>query len=143
MTDEVKLLGCPFCGETPTIEPWHGGPKSKRMVHCENEGCWVNPKVCGNTPKQAADHWNTRAPAPREDGWRFDMENAPHDGTPLLVSVMINGPVVGEARWTGEDGDAGWWWAQTSPGDYYAEKITSTPIAWRPLPAPPSAREGE
>jgi len=54
------LLGCPFCGATPTIEPWHGGGPSKRMVMCGNEDCEVSPQVTGKTRKEAIAHWNRR-----------------------------------------------------------------------------------
>ena len=52
---------CPFCGSMPAIEPWHGGPKSKRMIHCESEECYVNPGVTGKTAAEAVEKWNERA----------------------------------------------------------------------------------
>lgn len=55
-----ELLPCPFCGQPPTIEPWHGGPKSKRMISCENVYCDVSPQVTGNTARKAIERWNTR-----------------------------------------------------------------------------------
>jgi hypothetical protein len=55
---------CPFCGVRPEIEPWHGGPKTKRMVACSNEDCDVSPQVTGDTDLLARDKWNRRAPAP-------------------------------------------------------------------------------
>lgn len=56
-------LPCPFCGSTPTIQPWHGGGPQKRMIDCANEGCHVSPSVCASTKRLAVARWNTRAPA--------------------------------------------------------------------------------
>ncbi len=53
-------LECPFCGEKPKVEPWHGGAKTKRAVNCDNDNCHVQPMVTGNTRKVAVDRWNTR-----------------------------------------------------------------------------------
>lgn len=55
------LMACPFCGGAPTIEPWHGGAKTKRMVSCVAEDCHANPRVTGRTPKIARERWNRRA----------------------------------------------------------------------------------
>lgn len=55
------LLPCPFCGVIPTIEPWHGGSRTKRMVHCENEECFVSPDVTGESYSEAILRWNKRA----------------------------------------------------------------------------------
>lgn len=54
---------CPFCGVRPTIEPWHGGAKTKRMVACSNDDCDVQPQVTGETNLLARDKWNRRAPS--------------------------------------------------------------------------------
>lgn len=51
---------CPFCGEQPIIERWHGGGPQKRMISCESLYCWVRPSVCGETRRQALQHWNMR-----------------------------------------------------------------------------------
>ena len=56
---QVQVLCCPFCGSVPTMEPWHGGPPRKRIIHCDR--CAVSPGVTGATPRQAADRWNIRA----------------------------------------------------------------------------------
>lgn len=52
--------GCPFCGEPPTVEPWHGGGKHKTAVHCENEKCPAQPMVTGANLSSALTRWNTR-----------------------------------------------------------------------------------
>jgi len=51
---------CPWCGEQPTIQPWHGGRSTKRMVGCDNEECSVRPCVSGQTRLEALLNWNTR-----------------------------------------------------------------------------------
>jgi hypothetical protein len=56
----VIPLGCPFCGEIPLIEPWHGGGPKKRMVNCINETCHVQPAVSGSTRLHAIRKWNYR-----------------------------------------------------------------------------------
>lgn len=58
---KTEVRGCPFCGAEPTIEFWHGGPPSKRMIHCENEKCHVNPQTTGRTLDHAVENWNYRA----------------------------------------------------------------------------------
>lgn len=80
--------------------------------------------------------------------WNYDMDTAPKGaGNPVLVSVPAfaegHAPFVGEAYYhegnDQNDSDEGWWWAGTSPGDYYASpirEVNAEPIAWRHLPAP-------
>ena len=51
---------CPFCGHEPRIIPWHGGPRTKRMVECSNEACHSGPYVIGNRRYIAVKRWNTR-----------------------------------------------------------------------------------
>lgn len=57
---DVLPLPCPFCGESPTIEPWHGGGPEKRLIHCENEDCHTSPSVTGETLGSAVSRWNQR-----------------------------------------------------------------------------------
>ncbi len=51
---------CPFCGAYPEIQPWHGGAKTKRLIGCSNEYCFVAPGVTGRTRRIAINHWNRR-----------------------------------------------------------------------------------
>lgn len=54
-------FGCPFCGEQPAIEPWHGGGPDKKFISCGNEQCEVAPQVSGETRSLALAAWNTRS----------------------------------------------------------------------------------
>lgn len=68
---EPAALPCPFCGSPATIEFWHGGKPSKRMISCSNRAgtlgspasadCEVGPLVTGETRKEALARWNRRA----------------------------------------------------------------------------------
>lgn len=90
-------------------------------------------------------------PARGAEEWNYDLSAAPKGSeNPVLVTVPAyavgHAPFVGEAYFYesdgSRDGDEGWWWAGTSPGDYYASPIRETnaePIAWRHLPEPARA----
>jgi RNA polymerase subunit RPABC4/transcription elongation factor Spt4 len=56
----VEAKSCPWCGSQPTIQPWHGGRPTKKMIACENEDCNVAPQVTGQTRREALAEWNTR-----------------------------------------------------------------------------------
>jgi hypothetical protein len=68
---EPAALPCPFCGAPATIEYWHGGRPTKRMIACSNRAgllrsppgatCEVSPCVTGETRREALAHWNQRA----------------------------------------------------------------------------------
>ena len=58
----LDLLMCPFCGAIPEIMPWHGGGPRKTAVSCENEYCPGHPSTVAETPEEAVERWNTRAP---------------------------------------------------------------------------------
>jgi hypothetical protein len=78
--------------------------------------------------------------------WQL-IDTAPHDPD-LQVIVCVPVPqngrqIVGEAYWcgNGDPNDEGWWWAQTSPGDYRCDSIVNAlgaePTHWMPMPEPP------
>lgn len=73
-----SLLPCPFCGSPPYQEPWHGGAPTKAMIACSDRhgDCEVGPSVTGETPDEAAAHWNRRhgtaQPGAAEHFPRFD-----------------------------------------------------------------------
>lgn len=57
---DAKSKPCPFCGDLPTIQPWHGGGTRKRMIACENDRCRVAPMVTGSNADRARETWNRR-----------------------------------------------------------------------------------
>ena len=59
---KLHLLPCPFCGSAAEGEWWHGGGRNKTRIACgNNEACYIQPAVCGETPLLAARKWNVRA----------------------------------------------------------------------------------
>lgn len=60
---EPDALNCPFCGEQATIEFYHGGRPSKRLISCSSTTCEVRPSVTGETHAKALSHWNLRTPS--------------------------------------------------------------------------------
>lgn len=56
----VEAKPCPWCGTQPTIQPWHGGRPTKRLIGCGNDDCAAAPSVTGQTRREALDAWNTR-----------------------------------------------------------------------------------
>ena len=61
----AKALRRPFCGGPASVEPWHGGKPTKRLIECANEDCDVKPSVTGETKREALALWNTRAEVAR------------------------------------------------------------------------------
>lgn len=55
------LTSCPWCGASPTIQPWHGGKPTKRMISCSSLDCEVSPGVTGETEREAVERWERRA----------------------------------------------------------------------------------
>ena len=59
MSDEI-VVGCPFCGETPTAKKFSWGGHDKYTVVCSAAACPVGPTVIGATSADAIRRWNTR-----------------------------------------------------------------------------------
>lgn len=55
-----QALACPFCGEQPTAQFWHGGGPRKTMISCPGNDCDVRPMVSGSTRARALAAWNER-----------------------------------------------------------------------------------
>lgn len=79
-----------------------------------------------------------------EDGavtWRPISEAVPVERQSIIVCTADKPPIVGEATWLREDDkELDLWWANTSPGDYYADPISQSNakvVAFRPMPEAP------
>lgn len=63
MSKEI-VVGCPFCGETPTVNRLLGSGQrvacTNARVACTNARCPVAPTVIGATRADAIRRWNTR-----------------------------------------------------------------------------------
>lgn len=67
---DPDALPCPFCGAPATIEYWHGGKPTRRMIKCSGQSdtlmrrgpitCHVGPSVMGETRTEALRRWNGR-----------------------------------------------------------------------------------
>ena len=60
LTHIETALGCPFCGETPTVRRVFGSGQNKHIVECIKAACPVEPSVIGATRVDAIRRWNTR-----------------------------------------------------------------------------------
>jgi len=71
-----------------------------------------------------------------KQGWRWDMENAPRDGTWFQAwpGETEDGKEVVRCRWIGHADYPGWVTDAYDCADY-----EFNPTAWRELPPPPSA----
>jgi hypothetical protein len=58
--DIENALPCPFCGQYPEIELWHGGGPTKHMISCVNDACHCGPATTGPTKRKTIDRWNVR-----------------------------------------------------------------------------------
>jgi Lar family restriction alleviation protein len=55
---KAMALPCPFCGQQPFIQFWHGGRPGKQLIGCPH--CEVGPSVTGETKAEALTLWNQR-----------------------------------------------------------------------------------
>lgn len=77
----MKLLPCPFCGAP--ADPSSSG----YLIWCANTNCRVHVEVFADSPAEAVETWNTRAPAPSEAGVPGEYVCNDDDGAPRHRSV--------------------------------------------------------
>lgn len=129
MSEEIKLLECPFCGGPAELEEVDGGGWS---VGCQEKPLSVHfcmgyqSLTSFATKREAIAAWNTRAHD--GDGWR-DIESA-QDGVDVLVYV----PSTEEQFVAYRDEKGDWLYARCG-----VTRIVCEPTHWRPLPAPPQS----
>jgi hypothetical protein len=58
-TNNETVVGCPFCGGTPTVKRLQGCGHM-HLVACRNATCPVAPSVIGAPRAEALRRWNTR-----------------------------------------------------------------------------------
>lgn len=58
-TNSKTIIGCPFCGEPPTVKKLQGCG-DKHLVACKTATCPVAPTVIGATLADAIRRWTTR-----------------------------------------------------------------------------------
>lgn len=145
MTDEVKLLPCPFCDGDARTQNCSGGGYEVVCLRC----CAT---IFDESELRAHKLWNTRAPAPREDGWR-PIEMLPENTQALLYAEYEPRICIGSFRWkeivedelisdhpNAKDGRRKVFQEKvTREREWDAENWGAT--HWRPLPSPPSATE--
>jgi len=56
---EVKLKGCPWCGEMPEIMPMFAND-CEYIIQCINPGCYAGATVTGVQKQTAVVMWNKR-----------------------------------------------------------------------------------
>lgn len=89
---------------------------------------------------------SSRENAGVREAWNYDLSAAPmpNDDQPMRPVLLAwhgrdGSAHCGEGYW--HAGETAWWWANTSPGDYYSDAIEQcidgAIYAWKPLPAPP------
>ena len=90
-TNIETVVGCPFCGATPTAKKFSWGGHDKHMVVCSAAACSVGPTVIGATRADALRRWNTRK-AKTQDV-TFAMLYSLADSCKLLLAAIeqING----------------------------------------------------
>ena len=87
-TNIETVVGCPFCGETPTVKRFRG--QYKHMVVCCNDACPSTPAVTGATRADALRRWNTRKAKTQDvlDEVWVAMLYALADSARLLVAAI-------------------------------------------------------
>ena len=89
LTNIETVVGCPFCGETPTVQRLQGCGY-KYLVACKTATCPVAPTVIGATRAYSIRRWNTRKAKTQyvlDDVW-FAMLYGMADSARLLVAAI-------------------------------------------------------
>lgn len=55
-----RLLLCPFCGCLPEIKRVYIGREPAKEIHCNNDHCYVRPRLIGVSLDEAVKRWNRR-----------------------------------------------------------------------------------
>jgi hypothetical protein len=155
MTEPVtveQLKPCPFCGGDAETY----GPYGWYQQWCITHNCPTfhngGSEAFKGYPNEAyaITAWNTRFDTERNA--TLERENAAQEWQPIEtfaeptalssgegVLVACADGTVGEAYYRNfDDEDAGWWWANTSWGDYPESGRPILPTHWMPLPEPPA-----
>lgn len=56
-----EAMPCPFCGDQPVMQAWHGGGPRKVVIECVSDFCYAQPGVSGESPTIALRRWNHRS----------------------------------------------------------------------------------
>ena len=89
-TNIETVVGCPFCGATPTAKKFSWGGHDKHIVVCSAAACPVGPTVIGATRADAIRRWNTRKAKTQDvlDEVWVAMLYALADSARLLVAAI-------------------------------------------------------
>lgn len=133
MTDETKLLPCPFCfGEKcVSTEIAYGDDCRCRWLFACCNSCEARGPAA-KTEEEAIAAWNRRA-----SGWINCKEKLPEDGQTVLGCLKDGKSIHVFDFFNSAKGSTGAW----NLGDY--DWGTDEMLAWQPLPPAPKGRSNE